>query len=472
MTNFEAEAPPGRKVSGAEAEESEDQLLSEDNDQAPDATFRGERSFDRMEFLELQQTVSSLAASFSSFLQEAKRPRYDADSASFSSSLPGLPLAQFPTVLPHAMTSRMAPSATMLQSIDSFSAIPESLSSRSAAQSNQISSSRIFTAPTNKTAQAVAQNPAQSGQFQFPSTTQYDNFNQCQSSLYTDDRFDDGFSEISSAEGDFVPSLLDSQPGCSNATVEQPSDEGAQSADIQITFEGDEETGPDTNQLLADYIKDCTTRKIKPDRLKEIMRQFPRPGNCSTLTVPLVNHPVWGELNRRLKTNDVKLQSCQTMLSKGLAALIQAQERLEKVEKQTTHAPSEINDIKARIKSSMALVGNAFYELSQRRKELLKPVLADRYQKLCSTTTPVTKFLFGDKIADSIKEINEAQLVSRSFCHNSARGSRNRYSWGNRPNWTSRNQSQSGYLNSRSPLHIPTGGGRGRSKMGSQRKQQ
>ena len=181
------------------------------------------------------------------------------------------------------------------------------------------------------------------------------------------------------------------------------------------------------------------------------MRQFPRPGNCSTLTVPLVNHPVWGELNRRLKTNDFKLQSCQAMLSKGLAALIQAQERLEKIEKQTTPAPSEINDIKARIKSSMALVGNAFLELSQRRKELLKPVLADRYQKLCSTTTPVTKFLFGDKIADSIKEINEAQRISRSFGHTSARGSRNRYSWGNRPNWTSRNQNQSGYLNSRSP---------------------
>ena len=194
-------------VTLTEAEESEDQLLSEDTDQAPDATFRGKRSFNRMESLELQLTVSSLAACFSSFLQEVKRPRYDVNSVSLSSSLPGLPLAQFPNVLPHTMTSRMASSAPMLQSIDSFSAIPESLSSRSVTSSNQISSSSIFTAPINKTAQAVAQNPSQSGQFQFPSTTQYDNFNQCQSSLYTDNRFDDGFSEISSAEGDFVPSL-------------------------------------------------------------------------------------------------------------------------------------------------------------------------------------------------------------------------------------------------------------------------
>ena len=458
-------------VTLTEAEESEDQLLSEDTDEAPDATFRGKRSFDRMEFLELQQTVSSLAASFSSFLQEAKRPRYDVDSVSLSSSLPGLPLAQFPTIPPYAMTNRMSSSAPMLQSIDSFSAIPENLSSRCVTSSNQISSSSIFTAPINKTAQAVAQTPAQSGQFQIPSTTQYDNFNPCESSLYTDNRFDDGFSEISSAEGDFVPSLLDSQPGCSNATVEKTSDEGAQSADIQIAFEGDEETGPDTNQLLADYIKDCTTRKIKPDRLKDIMKQFPRPGNCSTLTVPLVNNPVWGELNRRLKTNDVKLQSCQAMLSKGLAALIQAQERLEKIEKQTTPSTNEINDVKARIKSSMALVGNAFHELSQRRKDLLKPVLADRYQKLCSSTTPVTKFLFGDKIAESIKEINEAQRISRSFGHTSARGGRNRYSWGNRQTWTNRNQNQSGYLNSRSPPTYQRGG-RGRSKMGNQRKQQ
>ena len=71
-----------------------------------------------------------------------------------------------------------------------------------------------------------------SGQFQLPSTTQYDNFNHCQSSLYTDNRFDNGFPEISSAEGDFVPSLFDSQPGCLSATVEKPSDKGAQFADI------------------------------------------------------------------------------------------------------------------------------------------------------------------------------------------------------------------------------------------------
>eukprot|EP00112_Aurelia_sp_Birch-Aquarium-sp1_P014808 Seg3218.1 transcript_id=Seg3218.1/GoldUCD/mRNA.D3Y31 product="hypothetical protein" protein_id=Seg3218.1/GoldUCD/D3Y31 len=355
------------------------------------------------------------------------------------------------------MTSRMASSTATLQSIDSFPVIPENQRSRSAAQTcDPISLPSTFTAPVSKT--AFAQDTAQSVQFQFPSAAQYGNFAQLQSSLYPDNRFDDGFSEISSAEGDFVPGLLDSQPGCSSATVDKVLDEGAQSGDMPITFEGDEETGPATNQVLADYIKDCTTRKIKPDRLKEIMKQFPRPENCSTLTVPLVNNPVWGELNRRLKTNDVKLQSCQAMLSKGLTALIQAEECLEKIEKPATPVNNDITDIKARIKSSMALVGNAFHELSQRRKDLLKPVLADRYQKLCSSTTPVTKFLFGDKIADSIKEINEAQRISRSFGHTSVRGGKNRNSWGNRPNWTNRNQNQAGYLNFRSPPAYQWGG--------------
>ena len=158
-----------------------------------------------MKFLELQQTVSLLAASFSSFLEKAKRPRYHVDLASLSSSLPGLSLAQFPTVLPHAITSRMASLATMLQSIDSFSAIPETLSS--VAQSNQISSSSIQQT-MNKAAQAVAQNPAQSGQFQLPSTTQYDQFNHCQSSLYTDNRFDNGFCEISSQKGTSCQAFL------------------------------------------------------------------------------------------------------------------------------------------------------------------------------------------------------------------------------------------------------------------------
>ena len=63
---------------------------------------------------------------------------------------------------------------------------------------------------------------------------------------------------------------------------------------------------------------------------------------------------------------------------------------------------------------AVALLAHASHELSLFRRSSIRPSLEQGYSGLCSDKVPVTKFLFGDNLADSMKEVQEtSKLCSR-----------------------------------------------------------
>ena len=66
----------------------------------------------------------------------------------------------------------------------------------------------------------------------------------------------------------------------------------------------------------------------------------------------------------------------------------------------------------ATVTDSLALLGQAAHELSMRRRDFLKPSLKDAYKRLCSDKIPVTTTLFGEDLAQSIKDIGEATRMA------------------------------------------------------------
>ena len=51
------------------------------------------------------------------------------------------------------------------------------------------------------------------------------------------------------------------------------------------------------------------------------------------------------------------------------------------------------------------------HEVSLFRRSSIRPSLEQGYSGLCSDKVPVTKFLFGDKLADSMKEVQETNKL-------------------------------------------------------------
>ena len=63
--------------------------------------------------------------------------------------------------------------------------------------------------------------------------------------------------------------------------------------DSKLSFEGEEEVGPEIAKSLADYVERCSTGNIAKDELKQLHKQFRSPENCETLLVPQINPPIW-----------------------------------------------------------------------------------------------------------------------------------------------------------------------------------
>ena len=90
-----------------------------------------------------------------------------------------------------------------------------------------------------------------------------------------------------------------------------------------------------------------------------------------------------------------------------------------------------MSDISALVKQatdSIALSANVNYELNMRRREAIRPNLNQDYKHLCSSTVPVTDYLFGDELSKQLKEMAEANRVSSKVgTNNKSRPQRSGY---------------------------------------------
>ena len=59
----------------------------------------------------------------------------------------------------------------------------------------------------------------------------------------------------------------------------------------------------------------------------------------------------------------------------------------------------------------LAVLGHAAHELKQRRRESNNPHLHKDYSTLCSSTVPVTKFLFGDDLQTELTHIKATNKI-------------------------------------------------------------
>jgi len=234
--------------------------------------------------------------------------------------------------------------------------------------------------------------------------------------------------------------------------------------DLDLAFEGDETLGPKIHDGLAEFVAKCTRKRVEKSKLSELKDKNPRPENCSTLKVPTVNPCIWKDLKKIAKSGDVQVQTTQSLVSTGLTSVIIAKDQVLALSSAKESNPKEtaaaLKAVNTQLTSAITLLGNAFLELSHRRRDALRFNLSKPYQSLCNKSTPVTDFLFGDKVEESIKEINETAKLSSSLSRNSSSSSSGRKGPSNT------HQNNGGYLNSRGN----SSGHRGRSRGGYQKR--
>ena len=142
------------------------------------------------------------------------------------------------------------------------------------------------------------------------------------------------------------------------------------------------------------------------------------------LCVPKVNLELWHDLPRSTKTKDLGLQEIHETLVKSAQPMILLYDSVLNSQKEKKSIES--SSILPLIADAVTCLGHTSYLTSLKRREFLKPDIAQAYQSVCSKSNPVTTCLFGDELPKHIKEIGEVnKIAKRTMSHSTVSSKRN-----------------------------------------------
>ena len=138
-----------------------------------------------------------------------------------------------------------------------------------------------------------------------------------------------------------------------------------------------------------------------------------RPDNCHALAPVDCNPQVLEALKLDARRTDFRLKEvnkdilrASTIIMKSLVALddIAEQEGNAKV----AHEVSLLN-------GALALLGNANHRNNLARRSVMKREINYKYAHLCSDKVPITRFLFGDDVSQTARQIEETDKLRTKF---------------------------------------------------------
>ncbi len=145
------------------------------------------------------------------------------------------------------------------------------------------------------------------------------------------------------------------------------------------------------------------------DKMKEEMKT---PENIKELGAPKVNPELWQNLPRRAQTNDAAQQHIQQAVGRSLTAQAKVAQLLSE---NSNKIPQEL--LKELLKNVMdGAMQTAFVhrEISSKRRQAIKPFLAQDCVGICGSTVPVTEFLFGNNLEKDLSLAKSSSKILKS----------------------------------------------------------
>ncbi|CAC5398144.1 unnamed protein product [Mytilus coruscus] len=224
-----------------------------------------------------------------------------------------------------------------------------------------------------------------------------------------------------------------SDDGICNDQSEISSDENNEfDYELPRIFEGDERFGEEVYESIS---KVCENICKKKTDVSTMVNELKVPSNCKSLVVPPVYPEIWQFLDRKTKSSDLGLQNLQRLLAYGMIPVITLAGILK------TKKP-DIKLMREAVSKAMTVLCNTHFELSVKRKLMLKPYIDRKFHQLCNKNEEIGTNLFGDEIGKKLNQINEVNKINKNISGRSYsnRGGRGRFPY---------NQSQGRFLGRR-----------------------
>ena len=163
------------------------------------------------------------------------------------------------------------------------------------------------------------------------------------------------------------------------------------------------------SDALAKRINGTFSKNPIESRFKALAEKYCSPENCNLLTVPRVNPGIGNGLPRASRKLDVGLQEAQKSAVHAAQAITVAIEPLIRCKKEKAELDQKL--LLDYLCYSLSFIGNASFQVSLKRRELLKPDLFKSFRSLCSSSTPLSRFLLGDELSKSAKDSTRANKI-------------------------------------------------------------
>ena len=160
-----------------------------------------------------------------------------------------------------------------------------------------------------------------------------------------------------------------------SSEVENQTDDSTEDFGISTSiFNNDECLGPKVSDALAKRVNEDFSKKPIESKFKALAEKYCSPGNCNLLTVPRVNPGIWNDLPRASRKLDVGLQEAQKSAVHAAQAITLAVESLIRCKK--GKAELDQKSVLDYLCDSLSFIGNASFQVSLKRRELLRPDLS------------------------------------------------------------------------------------------------
>ena len=162
---------------------------------------------------------------------------------------------------------------------------------------------------------------------------------------------------------------------------------------------------------IHDSLASTVNRGISNNfNLKDVMdrnEHLKTPSNCSFLTVPKLNEELLFEesIDGSFKQNDGVLQKTQGLLTKGMIPLVQM---MDNMVKDDVRDADQLFDLATQ---SLQLLAYTHHDLTNVRRKFMKPAVAKKYKRLCTSNAPLTSQLLGDDLDKQLKDINDRKRI-------------------------------------------------------------
>ena len=134
-----------------------------------------------------------------------------------------------------------------------------------------------------------------------------------------------------------------------------------------------------------------------------------RPNNCTALVPVECNQQILGALKTDARRTDARLKDVSSDIVSAGSLLTKSLVVLDRFVQEQGN--SVIAQEVGKLNGVLALLGHANHKTNLARRFVMKREINQKYVHLCSDKVPMTKFLFGDDVSQSAKQIEDTEKL-------------------------------------------------------------